>query len=54
MWRLGLLAAFNAILFVAPLAVRGEDWPAFRGPNNNGVAAEATAPTEWNPQKNVS
>jgi outer membrane protein assembly factor BamB len=29
------------------------DWPAFRGPQGNGVSTEQTAPLEWSPTKNV-
>jgi outer membrane protein assembly factor BamB len=34
-------------------ALRADDWPAFRGPSGNGIAAEAKAPTAWAPDKNV-
>jgi outer membrane protein assembly factor BamB len=30
-----------------------EDWPAFRGPNGDGVARNDKAPLEWGPAKNV-
>ena len=30
-----------------------DDWPAFRGPNGNGVANEDKAPLHWGPEKNV-
>lgn len=29
------------------------DWPEFRGPTGQGIAAEATPPVEWGPEKNV-
>ena len=29
------------------------DWPAFRGPDGNGMADEKTAPLHWGPDKNV-
>src|ERR1043165_3875364 len=35
------------------LTVRAGDWPAFRGPNGNGVAQEDKAPLHWGPEKNV-
>jgi len=35
------------------LTVRAGDWPAFRGPNGNGVAQEDKAPLDWGPEKNV-
>ena len=36
-----------------PAGVQAGDWPQFRGPNSDGVAAETTLPTEWGPDKNV-
>ena len=30
-----------------------EDWPAFRGPNGDGIAAEQNPPTEWSADTNV-
>ena len=39
-------------VFAAPV-VRGGDWPAFRGPNGNGVANEQHAPVHWGPGENV-
>ena len=29
------------------------DWPAFRGPNNDGIALDSAAPTRWGPDENV-
>jgi outer membrane protein assembly factor BamB len=29
------------------------DWPAFRGPDGNGIAREDKAPLHWGPEKNV-
>jgi outer membrane protein assembly factor BamB len=40
-------------LALAPAVARAGDWPQFRGPHGSGVAAEATLPTEWGPDKNV-
>ena len=31
----------------------GGDWPAFRGPDGNGVAQEDKVPLRWSPDKNV-
>jgi outer membrane protein assembly factor BamB len=41
-----------ASLCTATVAAGG-DWPAFRGPSGNGVAAETKAPLVWGPGKNV-
>jgi outer membrane protein assembly factor BamB len=35
------------------LAASAGDWPAFRGPTNQGTSAETGLPTEWGPSKNV-
>jgi outer membrane protein assembly factor BamB len=37
---------------VASSAMAG-DWPAFRGPDGNGIAQEDKAPLEWGPEKNI-
>ena len=29
------------------------DWPAFRGPNNNGLSEETAVPTDWGPDENI-
>src|SRR5262245_46491193 len=31
-----------------------ENWPQWRGPNNNGVSGEKSAPIEWNREKNIA
>ena len=38
---------------LAARAACAGDWPAFRGPNGNGVANEQHAPVHWGPDKNV-
>jgi outer membrane protein assembly factor BamB len=38
---------------VAAIAVRGADWPAFRGPNSSGLSGETNLPVEMTPVKNV-
>ncbi|MFO0807671.1 MAG: PQQ-binding-like beta-propeller repeat protein [Gemmataceae bacterium] len=35
-------------------ALRAGEWPQFRGPTATGVAADATLPIEWGPDKNVA
>lgn len=46
-----LLAALT--LLVPAVAGRADDWPQFRGPGGTGLSADAQAPLEWGPQKNV-
>ncbi len=45
-------ALLPALLFCAASA-RADDWPRFRGPSGDGVAAGPEAPIEWGPGKNV-
>jgi len=33
---------------------RAENWPQWRGPQNNGLSAEANLPTEWSKTENVA
>jgi outer membrane protein assembly factor BamB len=46
-------SAFAVILLAGVGFSWADDWPAFRGPSNNGISAEKTAPTEWSATKNV-
>lgn len=47
--------AFFAVLvsLSAGGATRAADWPAFRGPNRDGISPEKSAPTTWGPDKNI-
>jgi outer membrane protein assembly factor BamB len=38
---------------VAPPA-RGQNWPAFRGPNGSGIAADRPLPTSWDAEKSIN
>jgi len=42
-------------VFLAALlnAAKAGDWPAFRGPDGNGISVEKNVPTEWGPKKNI-
>ena len=47
-------AVFSLILALACLStVSGGDWPAFRGPNGNGISTETNVPLTWNADENV-
>lgn len=50
MMRLTLLAAL--VVSVGTIG-RAGDWPAFRGPMGNGIAAEKNAPLHWGPSQNI-
>lgn len=43
-----------AALIIAPLVVRAEQWPQFRGPGSTGVAEGATLPDSWSTTQNVT
>ena len=48
-----LSAALTILLFTAPIPPQdSQDWPGWRGPGGNGVAA-GTPPIEWSEEKNV-
>jgi outer membrane protein assembly factor BamB len=51
--NLANLASVWAALFFAPLAVRAENWPAWRGPTADGVSSETDVPLTWAPDQNV-
>jgi len=40
-------------LWMMARSAMADDWPAFRGPDGNGVAHEDKAPLHWGPEKNV-
>jgi outer membrane protein assembly factor BamB len=35
-------------------AARADNWPSWRGPDNNGICKEAGLPTQWAPGKNIA
>ena len=41
------------LLLAMAAAAAGDDWPAWRGPNRDGVSAEKGLPTTWGPESNV-
>ena len=52
--QVGIVLAATMLLsgWLAGFA-RSADWPSFRGPQGNGVAAGETVPTEWASDKNI-
>jgi outer membrane protein assembly factor BamB len=46
-------AAF-LLLVIASQAARAENWPQWRGPQNNGVSTETDLPMKWSPTENVA
>lgn len=45
---------FAAVCLFAAAAAQAGDWPSFRGPNGNGIAAEKNVPTKWGSKNNVA
>jgi len=41
------------LVFFFSTVISGEDWPQWRGPNQNGSSPEKKLPAEWNDEKNV-
>lgn len=47
---------FAGLLLISILslgAVRGEDWPCFRGPGRQGISSERGVPTRWSSTSNI-
>ena len=51
--RSALLHIWAALVSAVAASAFASDWPAFRGPNGNGVASEDRAPLHWGPEENV-
>ncbi len=47
-----LLAAF--VIILVPAFARADNWPSWRGPDNNGTSKETGLPTTWSETKNVA
>ncbi len=41
------------LLFLFPSGVHADNWPQWRGPQQNGVSSARNLPTSWSPDKNV-
>ena len=48
-----LTVALVAVALASTAILRADDWPQFRGPSGQGIAAGAL-PTEWGPDKNIA
>ncbi|MBM81872.1 MAG: serine/threonine protein kinase [Planctomycetaceae bacterium] len=44
----------NATANVPAASINAGDWPGWRGPNGDGLAANETAPTKWSASENVA
>lgn len=43
-----------SFLMLAPALARGENWPQWRGPHNDGISTETNLPAEWSETKNIA
>jgi outer membrane protein assembly factor BamB len=50
--RRSIAAVFVLVLLAG--ALRAENWPQWRGPNNDGISTEKGLPAEWSETKNVA
>src|SRR5262249_46286140 len=48
------LLAFGGILLFGPSLVRADDWPAWRGPENNGICKETGLAGQWGEKNNIA
>ena len=49
------VAVFGAVILVLGSSARASDWPVWRGPNRNGIAAEGQdPPVSWTATRNVN
>ncbi|HEV3261759.1 MAG TPA: PQQ-binding-like beta-propeller repeat protein [Gemmataceae bacterium] len=51
-FRRGLLAC--SLVLVAAGLVAADNWPHWRGPNNDGICTETGLPTQWGESKNIA
>ena len=47
------ICGYALLLVMTAAYAAGADWPAFRGPNGNGISDETAAPTNWSPTDNI-
>src|SRR6185436_16580117 len=43
----------TVVLLMARGGIRGDNWPAWRGPHATGVAEERDLPLKWGPKENI-
>ena len=46
--------AVVSLLSLSTRSATAENWPSWRGPQNNGISSETNLPTEWSATKNVA
>ena len=49
----GAVLTLPGLTALSIICVNAGDWPAFRGPDGNGIARETRAPLHWGPEKNI-
>lgn len=48
------ICVFFSLLLSGSIAFANGNWPQFRGPNGDGIAAESKIPTTWNKSENIA
>lgn len=46
--------AASLLVGLLPLDAAADNWPSWRGPQNNGISQESDLPTEWSASRNVA
>jgi outer membrane protein assembly factor BamB len=54
LWRHAPVGAVLMLFFGYSGMANAENWPQWRGPQNNGVSSEAKVPIEWSRDKNIA
>src|SRR5688572_13100378 len=52
--RLAVFATVITLACLSAQSVHAENWPQWRGPQNNGVSGEKGLPTTWSKTENVA
>jgi outer membrane protein assembly factor BamB len=48
------LLAAGCLLLAAAAATRADNWPQWRGPDNNGISRETNLPSHWGDKQNIA
>ena len=49
-----ILPALLVLVALFASSVSAENWPSWRGPENQGISSETNVPVEWGPEKNIA
>jgi outer membrane protein assembly factor BamB len=48
------LLFLGCLIGLGAAGLRADNWPSWRGPDNNGICRETRLPTQWGPNKNIA